>query len=76
MEHDLNNLPNQPACLDISPERLDSMSASELADAMEEAMNAMTEETYDPAVIDAYLEALDRKVPIPNDMSAQISYVL
>ena len=75
MEHDLNNLPNQPACLDISPERLDSMSASELADAMEEAMNAMTEETYDPAVIDAYLEALDRKVPIPNDMSAQISYV-
>lgn len=74
MRHDLNNLPNQPACLGLSPERLDSMSASELADAMEQAVDAMTEETYDPTVIDAYLEALDRKIPVPDDLNTKASY--
>lgn len=74
MGHDLNSPPSQPACLSVSPERLDSMSASELADAMEQAVDAMTEETYDPAVIDAYLEALDGKIPVPDDLNTKASY--
>ena len=65
---------NQPACLDISPERLNAMSPSELADAMEQAIDAMTEETYDPAVIDSYLDALDRKSPVPEYPDTQVAY--
>ena len=60
--------------LDVSPEKLEAMSPSELAEAMEAALDAMTEETYDPAVIDAYLDALDRKAPMPAHPSAESSY--
>jgi len=74
MGFDLRNDPEQPEYFDISPERLDSMSPSELADAMERAIDGMTEETYDPAVIDAYLEALDRRSPIPDGAGPRRSY--
>ena len=60
--------------LDISPERLNGMSPSELADAMEEALNSMTEDTYDPEVIAAYLDALDRKSPLPEQPTAEEAY--
>ena len=60
--------------LDVSPEKLEAMSPSELAEAMEAALDTMTEETYDPAVIDAYLDALDRKAPMPAHPSAESSY--
>ena len=60
--------------LDVSPEKLEAMSPSELAEAMEAALDAMTEETYDPAVIDAYLDALDRKAPMPTHPNAESSY--
>lgn len=60
--------------LDVSPEKLEAMSPSELSEAMEAALDAMTEETYDPAVIDAYLDALDRKAPMPAHPSAESSY--
>lgn len=60
--------------LDVSPEKLEAMSPSELAEAMEAALDAMTEETYDPAVIDAYLDALDRKAPMPAHPSAESSF--
>ena len=60
--------------LDVSPEKLEAMSPSELAEAMEAALDAMTEETYDPAVIDAYLDALDRKAPMPAHPNAESSY--
>ena len=77
MESPLNHHPNQtgkPDCLDISPERLKTMSPSELEQAMEDALSIMTEEDYDPAVIDAYLNALDDQVPMPMYPDAKTSY--
>lgn len=71
--HDTNRF-SKPACLDISAERLDSMSPSELEQAMEDALSIMTEDNYDPAVIDAYLDALDRKSPMPEYPDAKKSY--
>lgn len=64
----------QSACFDTSPERLNSMSPSELEQAMEDALSAMAEDSYDPAVIDAYLDALDRKAPMPDYPDAKRSY--
>lgn len=53
---------------------LDAMSAVELAEALERALDAMTEEDYDEAVIDAYLDALDRKAPMPEIPNAVAAY--
>ena len=78
MESPLNHHPNQtgkPDCLDISPERLKNMSPSELEQAMEDALSIMTEEDYDPAVIDAYLNALDNQAPMPMYPDAKTSYI-
>ena len=77
MESPMNHHPNQtgkPDCLDISPERLKNMSPSELEQAMEDALSIMTEEDYDPAVIDAYLNALDNQAPMPMYPDAKTSY--
>lgn len=60
--------------MDKHPEGLESMSPSELAEAMELALDGMTEETYDPEVMDAYLDALDRKAPLPVHPDAESSY--
>ena len=57
----------------ISREQLDRMSPSELADAMERALDDMTEETYDPEVIQAYLNALENKTPVPPHPDAEES---
>lgn len=48
------------------PEELETMSAAQLAQAMEDALDHMTEETYDETVISAYLDALDQKAPMPD----------
>lgn len=53
---------------------LDAMSAVELAEALEYALDTMTEEDYDEAVIDAYLDALDRKAPMPEIPDAAAAY--
>ena len=74
MDFNLSNSSDHPACFDISSAKLDSMTVSELADAMEEAIDLMTEEDYDPAIIDAYLDAMDRKSPISGDLDTQTSY--
>ena len=77
MDSPLNHHPNQtgkPDCLDISPERLKTMSPSELEQAMEDALSIMTEEDYDPAVIEAYLNALDNQAPMPVYPDAKTSY--
>ena len=78
MESPLNHHSNQtgkPDCLDISPERLKTMSPSELEQAMEDALSIMTEEDYDPAVIEAYLNALDNQAPMPVYPDAKTSYI-
>ena len=66
--------PNLPdGCVDLLGD-LDTMSAVELAEALEYALDAMTEETYDDAVINAYLDALDRKAPMPAMPDAAVAY--
>lgn len=64
----------RPDCLDVSPERLNAMTAAQLERELEAALEAMTEEEYDPAVIDAYLDALDQKAPIPDHPDAGTAY--
>ena len=64
----------RPDCLDVSPERLNPMTAAQLERELEAALEAMTEEEYDPAVIDAYLDALDQKAPIPDHPDAGTAY--
>ena len=65
----------QPVCLDVSPERLAALSPAQLEREMEEALSVMAEEdTYDPAVLDAYLEALDRRAPMPEHLDGRASY--
>lgn len=66
--------PQKTTVLDVSPKTLEKMSYSELVSSMERALAAMNEENYAPEVIDAYLEALERKRPVPDHMDAQASY--
>lgn len=66
--------PNQPACMNVSPERLNAMSPSELEQSMEQALLFMSDGVYDPAVLDAYLNALDQKAPMPAGPDAKTSY--
>lgn len=64
----------KPSFLDVTPERLSKLTASQLADDMERALDFMSDETYDDAVIDAYLEALDRVAPMPEYPDAATTY--
>ena len=66
--------PNPPrgACLDSKA--LDAMSAVELAEELERVWDEMDEDSYDESVISAYLDALDRKVPLPDHPDAQTAY--
>lgn len=61
-------------CFDLSPARLNSMSPSELEQAMEEALSKMSDDDYDPSVVDAYLNALDQKSPMPEFPDSKSSY--
>lgn len=65
---------NRSDPFDVSFERLNQMSPAELEEEMERALDAMTEETYDPAVISAYLEAMDRKAPMPTPPDPEEAY--
>lgn len=58
----------------LSPEDLDAMSPSQLADALERALDDMTEETYDEEVIQRYLDALEQKTPVPPHPGAEQAY--
>ena len=53
---------------------LEAMSVDELTNALNDVLENMTEENYDPALIDAYLAALDRKDPMPDIPDAETSY--
>ncbi len=55
-------------------EKLDKMSAAELTEAMELALDTMTEDTYSSELIDAYLEALERKSPIADEPDVEEAY--
>lgn len=66
--------PNSPNGEDLFSMMLDAMSAAELTGALEDILENMTEEDYDPALIDAYLDALDRKAPIPETQDAKASF--
>lgn len=62
---------------EISTESLKECSPVELADALEEMLGAMSEETYDPELVAAYLEALEKKAPIgavPDAQTAEASF--
>ncbi|MDO4566773.1 MAG: DUF4367 domain-containing protein [Oscillospiraceae bacterium] len=68
------NQPVKPVCMDVSADRLSSLSVSELADNMELALDYMTEETYDAEIISAYIEAMDHKSPMPEHTDAAAAY--
>lgn len=57
-----------------STESLNAMSPAELADALEQTLDAMTEEDCDPDLIDAYLDALDQKAPMPEPPDVEESF--
>ena len=58
----------------VTAGQLDAMSTAELLEGLERALNSMTEETYDDGLITAYLDALDRKSPMPEHPTADESY--
>ena len=53
---------------------MERLSPEELAQAMEQALDQMTEDTYDQAVIDTYLDALDAKTPMPEALDVEKAY--
>ena len=57
---------NCPTDGDVFAKMLEAMTEEELTDGLNEALDTMTEENYDSALIDAYLAALDRKAPMPE----------
>ena len=65
---------NRPAGGDVFAKMLEAMTEEELTDGLNEALESMTEETYDPALIDAYLAALDRKAPMPEVPDSEAAF--
>lgn len=57
-----------------TPQELERLSPEELAQAMEQALDQMNEDTYNQAVIDAYLDALDAKAPMPEPPDVEEAY--
>lgn len=55
-------------------EQLDAMSTAELLEALEQTLFSMTEEDYDGELLDAYLDELDRKSPMPEHPATDESY--
>ena len=65
---------NRPDGGEISTESFSSLSPEELAAAMEQMLDDMTEEDYDPELLNAYLDALDEKAPMPEVPDAEASF--
>lgn len=55
-------------------EQLDEMSTAELLEALEQTLFSTTEENYDGELLDAYLDELDRKSPMPEHPATDESY--
>lgn len=58
----------------LTEAELDAMTVEELEAALAMALDSMAEVTYDGDVISRYLDALDRKDPIPERPDAEASY--
>lgn len=61
-----------------STEGFDEASPVELADALERMLDSMSEETYDPELVAAYLDALEKKAPMeppPDPQAAQAAFL-
>lgn len=65
---------NHPAGGDVFTKMLEAMTEEELTDGLNEALESMTEENYDPTLIDAYLAALDRKAPMPEVPDSEAAF--
>ena len=55
-------------------EQLAEMSTAQLLEALEQTLFSMTEENYDGELLDAYLDELDRKSPMPEHPATDESY--
>lgn len=62
------------SCDYLSEAELDALTAEELESALALALDSMTEETYDGDVIARYLDALERKAPMPPVPDVNASY--
>ena len=65
---------NCPADGDVFMQMLEAMTKEELTNGLNEALESMTDEDYDSALIDAYLAALDRKAPMPEIPDTDTSF--
>ena len=67
MQTNVEGSSSAPVCIptDLS-RRFAQMSASEIAQELEQTLDAMTDKTYDASLIDAYLDELDRRAPMPE----------
>ena len=54
-------------------ERQNNTAPDELVDEMADQWDAMNEENYDPRIIDAYLEALDKELPLVINTEASLA---
>ncbi len=68
-----SNLPHEAP---VNWKEFEAMSAVDLAEKLEQLWGNMDEETYDEELIDAYLDALDRKAPLPDHPDAETAYKL
>lgn len=66
-----SNCPNDG---DVFTRMLEAMTIEELTDGLNEVLESVTEENYDPTLIDAYLAALDRKDPMPEVPDTEASF--
>lgn len=65
---------NCPDDGDVFTRMLEAMTIEELTDGLNEVLENVTEENYDPTLIDAYLAALDRKDPMPEVPDKEASF--
>lgn len=65
---------NSPIDRDVFSMMLEELSVSELTDALFYALEAMTEDNCDFELIEAYLDVLNRKDPMPDIPDAKVSY--
>ena len=57
---------NQNEFNNITREKLDSMSVAELLELLESINETMTEDNFDDELVEACLDAIDRKSPMPE----------